>query len=394
MSGMDDSVDRNLDTISRRLAELESATGTALIGGVPDPLPDIDTTQPASYAELTAANDRLRTQRGWTDIDLDAALTPEERAGFDRWRARQRIPWDRDDILAVGLTTVLGVAAVWYDTTLDGNVARGLGATRKTARMRAWERVGKRLPIDYTGPGFGGRAHRVRSPGHDLARPFEALRQIRSGEFRGVRWDYGDKHPVTVGGRFREVDSLAEALVLWAQHLAADLVTPMSLPLPGSSWLYELDNRELRTFAHEVYLGTSAGNGLNVRSGILTPSLSVITTEVILRTHVHARAYAVTGSARLDEREQARRDELLLAAHSLVGLASAGKTLARMIILDDRKGMALRHVNVPTPLRMGCLAVEIADRRTRGTAQARDWDQLVADLRVNGFDPPGPSGAG
>jgi hypothetical protein len=381
MSTLDDSVDRNLDTVSRRLADLESATDMALAGGVPDPLPGADTATHTSYSELTAANDRLRTRRGWTDIDLDAALTPEERAGFDRWRARQRIPWDRDDILAVGFAAVLGVAAVWYDTTLDGTVARGLGATRTTGWMRAWERAGKRLPIDYTGPGFGGRAHRVRSSGHDLGRPFEALRQIRAGEFRGVRWDYGDKHTATVGGRFRDVDSLAEALVLWAQHLAADVVTPMSLPLPGSSWLYELDNRALRTFAHEVYLGTSAGKGLNVRSGTLTPSLGVITTEVILRTHVHARVYAVTGSACLGEREQARRSELLLAAHSLVGLASAGKTLARMIILDDRKGMALRHVNVPVLLRMGCLAVEVAhDRRTRGRVVTQDWDALVTDL--------------
>ncbi|MDI9980027.1 hypothetical protein [Rhodococcus sp. IEGM 1307] len=377
---MDDTVDRNLDTLSRRLAELESATDTALAGGVPDPLPENDTTEHLSYAELTATNDLLRTQRGWTAIDLDAALTPDEWAGFDRWRARQRIEWDRDDVLAVGFATVLGVAAVWYDTAIDGTVAKGLGSTRKTGWMRAWERAGKRLPIDYTGPGFGGRAHRVRSPGHDLARPFEALRQIRAGEFRGVRWDYGDKYDVTVGGRFREVDSLAEALVLWAQHLAADVVTPMSLPLPGSSWLYELDNRALRKFAHEVYLGT-AGNGLNVRSGLLTPSLSVITTEVILRTHVHARAYAATGSARLDVREQARRNELLLAAHSLVGAASAGKTLARMIVLDDRKGMALRHVNVPVLLRMGCLAVEVAhDRRTRSRAVARDWDELATGL--------------
>ncbi|OUS91933.1 hypothetical protein [Rhodococcus sp. NCIMB 12038] len=381
MSRRDDTVDRNLDTISRRLAELESATETALAGGVPDRLPDNDTAALTSYAELTATNDRLRTQRGWTDIDLDAALTPEQRAGFDRWRARQRTPWDRDDVLAVGFATVLGVAAVWYDTTLDGNVAHALGATRKTGWMRAWERAGKRLPIDYTGPGFGGRAHRVRSPGHDLGRPFEALQQIRAGEFRGVRWDYGNTHDVTVGGRFREVDSLPEALVLWAQHLAADVVTPMSLPMPGSSWLYELDNRALRKFAHEVYLGTSAGNGLNVRSGILTPSLSVITTEAILRTHVHARVYAATGSARLDEREQARRNELLLAAHSLVGLASAGKTLARMIVLDDRKGMAMRHVNVPVLLRMGCLALQVAhDRRTRGRALAQDWDTLAACL--------------
>ena len=378
---MDDTVDRNLDTLSRRLAELESATDTALAGEVPDRLPENDTAEHVSYAELTAANDLIRSQRGWTDVDLDAALTADQRAGFDRWRARQCIPWDRDDVLAVGFATLLGVAAVWYDTAVDGAIAHGLGATRKTGWMRGWERAGKRLPIDYTGPGFGGRAHRVRSPGHDLARPFEALRKIRAGEFRGVRWDYGDKHTVTVGGRFREVDSLPEALVVWAQHLAADVVTPMSLPMPGSSWLYELDNRALRTFAHEVYLGSSAGNGLNVRSGILTPSLSVITTEVILRTHVHARAYASTGSARLDEREQTRRSELLLAAHALVGAASAGKTLARMIVLDNRKGMALRHVNVPVLLRMGCLAVEVAhDRRIRGRAMAQDWDALAAEV--------------
>ncbi|PQP14019.1 hypothetical protein [Rhodococcus opacus] len=381
MSSVDDSVDRNLDTSSRRLAELESATATALAGGVPDPLPENDTAAHVSYAELTAANDRLRTHRGWTDVDLDAALTPDQRAGFDRWRARQRIPWDHEDVLAVGFATVLGVAALWYDTAVDGAVAQGLGATRKTGWMRAWERAGKRLPIDYTGPGFGGRAHRVRSPGHDLGRPFEAPQQIRAGEFRGVRWDYGDKHDITVEGRFREVDSIPEALVLWAQHLAADLVTPMSLPMPGSSWLNEVDNRALRTFAHDVYLGTSAGNGLNVRSGILTPSLSVITTEVLLRTHVHARAYAATGSARLDEREQARRDELLLAAHSLVGLASAGKTLGRMIILDDRKGMALRYMNVPVLLRIGCLALHVvSDRPTRSRAVVRHWDELAAEL--------------
>ncbi|GAF46528.1 hypothetical protein [Rhodococcus wratislaviensis] len=132
---MDDTVDRNLDTLSRRLAELESATDTALAGGVPDPLPGTDTAGRTSYAELTAANDRLRTQRGWTDIDLDAALTPEQRAGFDRWRARQRIPWDRDVILAVGFATVLGLAALWYDTAVDGAVANGLGVAGGVSRM-------------------------------------------------------------------------------------------------------------------------------------------------------------------------------------------------------------------------------------------------------------------
>ena len=41
--------------------------------------------------------------------------------------------------------------------------------------------------------------------------------------------------------------------MLWLKHLAADLVTPMSLPLPGMTFLYQLDNRAIRKFAHALY---------------------------------------------------------------------------------------------------------------------------------------------
>ncbi|MFC9840903.1 hypothetical protein ACFVKB_45185 [Rhodococcus sp. NPDC127530] len=60
----------------------------------------------------------------------------------------------------------------------------------------------------------------------------------------------GNKYNITVSGTNREVDSLVvEALILWIQHLAPDLVIPSSLPMPGYSWLYELDNRALRVRA-------------------------------------------------------------------------------------------------------------------------------------------------
>ncbi|AFU01695.1 hypothetical protein [Nocardia brasiliensis] len=374
---MDDSIDRNLDTIRRRLAELEEATEQALREDDSAPLPVAAVPAVASYAEMTDSNDRLRSARGWSEIDLDAALTAAQRAEFERWRTRQRIAWERDDLVAVGIAGLIGALGVWFDSTIDQGVANALGSVGRTQRMRRWERAAKRLPIDYTGPGFGGRAHRVRSAGHDLARPFEALRQIRTGEFRGVRWDHGEMESVSFAGRFRTVESGAEALVLWVKHLAADFVTPMSLPLPGSSLLYELDNRELRKFAHAVYLGPSAGNGLNLRSGLLTPSLSVLATEVVIRTHVHAKAYAVTGSADLDARRQSLRQELLLAAHALVGAASAGKTVARFVTLDDkRRWLAVRHVNIPVLLRIGCLAVEnVHGMRGRWTAAA-SWDEL------------------
>jgi hypothetical protein len=85
--------------------------------------------------------------------------------------------------------------------------------------------------------------HRVRSSGHDLGRPIAALRQIRDGVFTGVRWDNGagpqDPYPRYVPAR-----SVSEALVLWAKHLAADAVTPISLPLPGFSRLYGPGSRQ------------------------------------------------------------------------------------------------------------------------------------------------------
>ncbi|WP_280432232.1 hypothetical protein [Nocardia brasiliensis] len=374
---MDDSIDRNLDTIRRRLGELEDATEQALREDDSAPLPVAAVPAPVSYAEMTDVNDRLRSARDWSEIDLDAALTAVQRAEFERWRTRQRIAWERDDLVAVGIAGLIGALGVWFDSAIDQGVASALGSVGRTQRMRRWERAAKRLPIDYTGPGFGGRAHRVRSAGHDLARPFEALRQIRTGEFRGVRWDHGEMESVSLAGRFRTVESSAEALVLWVKHLAADFVTPMSLPLPGSSLLYELDNRELRKFAHAVYLGPSAGNGLNLRSGLLTPSLGVLATEVVIRTHVHAKAYAVTGSADLDAGRQSLRQELLLAAHALVGAASVGKTAARFVTLDDqRRWLAVRHVNVPVLLRIGCLAVEnVHEMRGHGTAAA-SWGEL------------------
>lgn len=381
---MDDSIDRNLDTIRRRLAELEAATEQAL--GEEDSAELILPAAPTagSYAEMTETNDGLRRTHGWSTVDLDAALTAAQRTEFERWQARQRIAWDRDDLVAVGVAGLIGGLAVWFDATIDQGVAKGLGALGRTPRMRAWERAGKRLPIDYTGPGFGGRAHRVRSAGHDLARPFEALSQIRNGEFRGVRWDHGERETVTVSGRFRSVESNAQALVLWVKHLAADFVTPMSLPLPGSSLLYQLDNRELRKFAHAVYLGPSAGNGLNLRSGVLTPSLSVLATEVIVRTHVHAKAYLACGSADLDARRRSLRRELLLSSHALVGAASLSKTVARFVTLDDkRRWLAVRHVNVPVLLRIGCLAVENV-HGVRGRSAAPDWAELEQLLAERG----------
>lgn len=378
---MDETILRNLDTQSRRLREIEEDLSRLLDDDAirPTATPRVRVARAGSYAGLTQVNDVLRGARGWTDVDAAAALTAVQQDAFDAWRDRERLPWAIDDLVVVGLAGAVGFAATWFDADLDRALRRRLAGLKDTELIRSWERDGRRLAIDHTGPGFGGPDHRVRSSGHDLGRPIAALRQIRDGVFTGVAWEDGIRHDVERPG-FRTAGSLTEALGLWAKHLAADFVTPMSLPLPGWTLLYEMPHRGLRKFAHEVYRGTELGAGLNIRSGAVSPSLALLATETIIRTHVHARAAVRTGNSGLTASEEALRDELLLSAHAVTAVASMGKAVARSLVMPTGK-MALRHVNVPVLLRLGMLAVDARGRaRARTDAAAPDWDTVLTDL--------------
>lgn len=378
---MDETILRNLDTQHRRLRDLEAEVDRLLTGDV-DPAPAAGR-PPAvgDYAELTAVNDALRAERGWDEVDPAAALTPAQRAAFDHWRDGQRLPWGVDDVVAVGLAGAVGFAATWFDAELDRALRERLAAVKDSDLVTSWERDTRGLPIDHMGPGFGGPGHRVRSSGHDLGRAVAALRQIRDGVFRGYRWVDHVRVPVEAA-RFVPARSWQEALVLWAKHLAADVVTPMSLPLPGWTWMYEAPYAGLAAFAEQVYRGGAPGEGLNLRSGLATPTLAVVATETIVRTHVHARALKGSGSPALSAAEAALRSELLLAAHGLVGAASLGKTVARSFCAPTGP-MALRHVNAPVLMRVGMLALEVrADVRGRAAAAAPEWTELLASTRL------------
>lgn len=103
------------------------------------------------------------------------------------------------DLVAVGFAGVVGMGATWFDMRVDAVVRQQLDRLKKTDVLSGWESDGRGLSIDYTGPCFGGPAHRVRSAGHDLGRPLQALRQLRDGEFRGVRWVAGRARGVREG---------------------------------------------------------------------------------------------------------------------------------------------------------------------------------------------------
>lgn len=368
---MDESILRNLDTQHRRLAELE-AEAQRLLTGETDAEVRTPPATPQRYDELTSTNDVLRAEHGWDEVDLDAALTPALRAEYERWEDRHRARWTMEDVAAVACAGLVGVAATWFDATTDRTVRDQLGKLSKRPLIRRWEREAK-LAIDYTGPKFGGPGHRVRSAGHDIARPFAALRQIRSGEFRGYSWDHGQRVTHVVTG-YRPVETLGEALTLWGKHLVTDVLTPMSLPLLGSTALYQLPVRQLRTFAHQTY-----DHGLNMRWAALS-TLPVLTTEVVVRTHVHGRAMLTRGSALLQQAEAAQRSELLMAGHALVGAAALGKALT--LALATRSPVrAYRHLNWPVLVRAATTSLQVAgDARVRDRTPGRSWGDLLADV--------------
>lgn len=379
---MNEEVELNLDTQTRRLAEIDDAISAALADEPRPPLADSPSQQ--TYDQLTAYNAALRSEREWLDVDLDAALTESQRAAWELWRTKSRLDWRRSDYLAVGAAGVVGLLCSWFDSSIDSAVRQRIRGLTDTALGQKWEAAGKRLPIDFMGPGFGGRAHRVKSAGHDLGRPIEAIRQVMLGEFRGVRWVDGVPIEV-IDGRYTELP-FADAAMRLGQHLLADVVTEMSLPIPGMSLLFESDHKAVRDFALHAYSGLGKGNGWNVRSGILTPGMTVIATEVLIRTYVHAEAHKRTGSAELDWPERRRRTELLLAAHGLVSAVSLGKTAAQIsahAIAGDYMRAAhpshVRHINIPALLRTGTLAaMAVSDGyRAARIPSASSWEELV-----------------
>ncbi|MCR8897209.1 hypothetical protein M0655_02690 [Gordonia amicalis] len=381
----DDEIELNLDTQARRLSELDDIIGSALKDE--ESMVELpETSHRQSYDELTAYNKQLRTQRGWEEVDLDQALTASQREAWENWLTKHRLEWRTSDYLAVGAAGLIGLLCCWFDSTIDRAVRDRLKGLKDTATLQMWESAGKRLPIDYMGPGFGGRAHRVKSAGHDLARPIEAIRQVMEGEFRGVRWVDGVPQAVDQVGRFRGPLPTTEAASRLGQHLLADVITEMSLPIPGMSLLYESDSTALRDFALHAYSGLANGTGWNIRNGIANPSMTVIVVEVLMRTYVHGEALHRTGTAELDWPGQRRRTELLLAAHGLVSAISLGKVTAQMAAhaatgdyLRALHPSHIRHANIPALLRTGTLAATAVSDAYRASQipSARSWDELV-----------------
>ncbi len=374
---------RNLDALTRDLDDIEALAAAALAGeSIGQGLRRVEEfSSGLTYEEITAYDYERRELEPWGEAEITDLLDPAALKQIDDWRMSQRVSWNRSDFAVVGVAGLVGALANLYDSQIDATVLDGLAWLKKSDLLLQWEKESARLPIDYTGPKFGGPAHRVRSAGHDIGRFFNALEQVRSGSFEGVWWEDGQKFVEQVtttrsGKDFAQASDPNLALALLLKHWAADFVTPMGLPLPGWSLLYEMPNRDLRKFAHDAYAGSNAGDGLNLRSGVLTPGLGMVATEVIIRTQVHLAAYSETGNPLLSPAASAKRTEMLLAAHAVAGAASLSKTAAAA--LGGGSAVAVRHLNVPVLTRVGMLALKVhREAVIRESAGAPSWGELL-----------------
>jgi hypothetical protein len=375
----------NLDAISQRLLEAERVLDEVIHDDHVTYRPDIPSDHGVStFDELTQFHQQLRITAGWGPTQLEAALTPELHAQLQQIRSHERLSWEVNDYATVGLASLIGAFAALFDDQLSRAVGQGLAWLRGTDMVRGWEAGGHGLPIDYQGDKFGGPSHRVRSAGHDIGRPFAALRQIRSGAFEGFYFQDGIKHVVTsttnqFGTPYQPVPGLFDAIVVLLQHLGSDLVTPMGLPLPGWTKLAELPSRPIREFVNKTYAGQWAGHtsgpGLN-STWAMSQTLPVLAIEIILRTNAHLAAYTHRGELRLTPAEKAKLRETLLVAYSLNVAVCASKAV--IIGMVGEGPLAIRHLNLATMIRAGsCTAQVFADRRKRAALAPPTWTELL-----------------
>ncbi len=87
--------------------------------------------------------------------------------------------------IAVGFAGMVGMAATWFDSTIDRAVRDRLNDLKDTELVKGWECDVRRMPIDYTGPGFGGRLIESALPGTTWADPSKRCARSETVNFAG-----------------------------------------------------------------------------------------------------------------------------------------------------------------------------------------------------------------
>jgi len=251
----------------------------------------------------------------------------------------ERIKWDKYDFLVCFGSGILGGFVDLLMCT-PGKFLEGALANKGTWIGKYVESIHKlhppNAPIDFQGsahveiaPGefaegsFGGGFHRGRTSGHDLLRFFSCVRQMTTGKFEGVFFRDGMKIPFESG--FNQFGTpyipmqMSSAFLECFTHNFCDFFSSHSLPIPGTSILFENSGRELR----KILMNELYHKGINLRHLTLqTIPPFVVTAGVIL--------YFMIRYGKIDAPEDAKSQklfELLALSHSITCAFNIGKVI-------------------------------------------------------------------
>jgi hypothetical protein len=260
-------------------------------------------------------------------------LSPKELEEVNRHLARpmyQRVPWDRWDwLVAFGAGLTGGLIDVFLGT--PGHFAQAAMAD-KDHLMGSWMegihgQHGGAAPIDYQGPHFGGGSHRGLTSGHDLFRPLEGIGQFKDGTFRG--WYFHDgirvmvESTVNQNGVPYEPMSWGSAALAWMVHNACDFFSSASLPIPGTSWLYESESHDVRRFVQEDLYK----QGINLRH-VALQTLAPLAVKVAVGSYFFLRYRNLDAPAAAKAQKRA---ELGALAHGV----SLGINLGKIAVMKN-----------------------------------------------------------
>lgn len=315
-------------------------------------LEESDSIEPIQSTEVTMNFDELYdiasselAKRGFDveSIEYHSLVTEAELNQIEKEMNRalpRKEKWTKNDYIAVFIAASIGSLV---DLILSD---RENPFTGKESQFSKWlDQFHKHeggAPIDYQGKGFGGGYHRGLSKGHDILRFIEAIIMFKNGQFEGIRYINGTAHKVISSvnqyGNPYEQLGLIEAILKYAKHMFGDLFSTCSLPFPGSSFLVESSNRDLRKLAANMYQ-----NGFNLKN-IMTQSLSTIMVEVILRIYFGVKSVqSYKAEFELDDDysnfsaikefiKPSSKDklyEMLLLSHAIVTAVNIGKVVIK-----------------------------------------------------------------
>lgn len=348
-----------------------------------------------SYEELYAKTSSSLVERGFDVENINYQdLVSEDELQEIIDELNKDLPrkekWVKADFIVVFISSMIGVLADLIlgkrDNVLTGADPRKHFESKVSAWLNQFHKHEGGGPIDYQGTGFGGGFHRELSKGHDILRFIEGIMMFKNGQFEGIRYVNGQAIKVITSvnqyGNPYEQLGIIEAIARYSRHMFADLFSTCSLPFPGSSFLVECDNRQLRIFAADMYK-----NGFNCKN-IIMQSLSTIIIEIVIRTFYSIQAVQnMKENVELEEdysnydkikmflnpSSKEKLNEMLLVSHAIVTAFNVGK------IIVKKSPWEINVTEILAVVRYGFKVLKANARRNSEYAKLMRNSELIHD---------------